>query len=64
MGIPAVLYEGFLEVLLETVVAEDLEHNLERSDLRHAWSNVMQPGIDYMKRKTGEYELQQLKAAH
>lgn len=50
--IPAVLYEKFFELLLDTVVEKDQHAPLAKEELRHAWSNVIQPGILYMKRKT------------
>ena len=55
--IPAWLYPAFGKVLIEIVLEKDREARLEDAELRRAWTSVVQPGIDYMKRKTEEIQV-------
>jgi hypothetical protein len=54
--IPAGLYPCFGEVLVDVVLEEDRQAPLKGDALRRAWTGVIQPGIDYMKRKREEVE--------
>ena len=64
--IPAGLYRCFGEALIDVVVEKDERAPLKREALRRAWTSVIQPGVDYMRRKTEEIEVRRLNghAAH
>jgi serine/threonine protein kinase len=56
-GIPAGLYTCFGELLVEVILEKDRQAPLKRDALRDAWTSVIQPGIEYMERKTVEIEV-------
>ena len=54
--IPAGLYGDFGEVLVEIVLREDREGPVAETELRRAWTAVIAPGIEYMRRRTDEID--------
>jgi hypothetical protein len=54
--IPAGLYPCFGEVLVDVVLEKDRQAPFKADVLRRAWTSVIQPGIEYMRRKTEEVE--------
>ena len=54
--IPSALYGIFQEILIETVLENDPEAHFTKDELKQAWTSVIQPGIEYMSRRTVEIE--------